>query len=70
MLFGLRKTGTSRGPMIRVEQLPFGYNCGEDVLRLGDYVLERDSNILACTVGTSGRAHDATSGRGRFAVSN
>ena len=39
-------------PMIRLEQLRFGYDGGEDVLRLDEFVLEPESNILV--VGPSG----------------
>ena len=38
--------------MIRIEQLRFGYDGGPDVLRLGRFVLEPQSNILV--VGPSG----------------
>lgn len=38
--------------MIRLEQVRFGYNSGEDVLRLDEFVLEPESNILV--VGPSG----------------
>jgi len=38
--------------MIRVEQLRFGYNGGEDVLRLEHFILEPRSNVLV--VGPSG----------------
>lgn len=38
--------------MIRLEQLRFGYNGAEDVLRLDQFVLEPESNILV--VGPSG----------------
>ena len=38
--------------MIRLEQLRFGYNGGDDVLRLDEFVLEPESNILI--VGPSG----------------
>jgi putative ABC transport system ATP-binding protein len=38
--------------MIRLEQVRFGYNVGEDVLRLDEFVLEPESNILV--VGPSG----------------
>ena len=38
--------------MIRLEQLRFGYNRGDDVLRLDEFVLEPESNILV--VGPSG----------------
>jgi putative ABC transport system ATP-binding protein len=38
--------------MIRLEQLRFGYNSGDDVLRLDEFVLEPESNILV--VGPSG----------------
>ena len=38
--------------MIRLEQLRFGYNGGDDVLRLDEFVLEPESNILV--VGPSG----------------
>jgi putative ABC transport system ATP-binding protein len=49
---GLRKKEASRGTMIRLEQLRFGYNGGDDVLRLDEFVLEPKSNILV--VGPSG----------------
>ena len=39
-------------PMIRLEQLRFGYNGGDDVLRLDEFVLEPESNVLV--VGPSG----------------
>jgi putative ABC transport system ATP-binding protein len=38
--------------MIRLEQVRFGYDVGEDVLRLDEFVLEPESNILV--VGPSG----------------
>jgi putative ABC transport system ATP-binding protein len=38
--------------MIRLEQLRFGYDSGDDVLRLDEFVLEPESNILV--VGPSG----------------
>ncbi len=38
--------------MIRIEQLRFGYNGGDDVLRLDEFVVEPESNILV--VGPSG----------------
>jgi putative ABC transport system ATP-binding protein len=38
--------------MIRIERLRFGYNGGPDVLRLGQFLLEPQSNILV--VGPSG----------------
>ena len=38
--------------MIRIQQLRFSYNSGPDVLRLGQFVLEPQSNILV--VGPSG----------------
>lgn len=38
--------------MIQLEQLRFGYNGGEDVLRVDEFVLEAQSNILV--VGPSG----------------
>ena len=38
--------------MIRLEQLRFGYDGGDDVLRLDEFVLEPESNILV--VGPSG----------------
>jgi putative ABC transport system ATP-binding protein len=38
--------------MIRLKQVRFGYNSGEDVLRLDEFVLEPESNILV--VGPSG----------------
>jgi putative ABC transport system ATP-binding protein len=38
--------------MIQLEQVRFGYNSGEDVLRLDQFVLEPESNILV--VGPSG----------------
>lgn len=38
--------------MIRLEQLHFGYNGGADVLRLDEFVLEAESNVLI--VGPSG----------------
>src|ERR1700675_3805187 len=38
--------------MIRLEHLRFGYNSGDDVLRLDEFVLEPESNILV--VGPSG----------------
>jgi len=38
--------------MIRLEQLRFGYDGGDDVLRLDEFVLEPESNVLV--VGPSG----------------
>ena len=38
--------------MIRLEQLRFGYDSGDDVLRLDEFVLEPESNVLV--VGPSG----------------
>src|SRR5205085_5208397 len=51
-VLGLRKTGSSRRPMIRLERLRFAYNGSGDVLRLDQFVLEPESNILV--VGPSG----------------
>jgi ABC-type lipoprotein export system ATPase subunit len=38
--------------MIRIERLRFGYRNGDDVLRLDEFVLEQQSNVLV--VGPSG----------------
>ncbi|HWZ70710.1 MAG TPA: ATP-binding cassette domain-containing protein [Casimicrobiaceae bacterium] len=44
--------GDARLAMIRIERLRFGYRNGDDVLRLDEFVLEPQSNVLV--VGPSG----------------
>jgi putative ABC transport system ATP-binding protein len=51
-MFRLREARETRVAMIRIEGLRFGYRNGEDFLRLDEFVLEPERNILV--VGPSG----------------
>ncbi len=44
--------GDAHAPMIRLDSLRFGYQGGDDVVRLDEFVLEPESNVLV--VGPSG----------------
>src|SRR6266540_7466366 len=44
--------GDARAPMIRLDGLHFSYEGGDDVVRLDEFVLEPESNVLV--VGPSG----------------
>src|SRR4030095_2061525 len=51
-LRALQMKGDARAPMIRLDNLRFSYRDGHDVVRLNEFVLEPESNVLV--VGPSG----------------